>query len=200
MIGGSAIRIVPPAAMPVTIAEIKSQCEYYENDKDAMLAGLARAAVEYVENYTGLALITQDWTQTYPAFPATKGALLLHRRPLQSVIFVDYLDISGTQLPLDVSVYRVSGIGQAMHPAALTLNTTQSWPTIYAAPEAVKITYRAGFGNTHNDVPEVIRQAILMTVATWFSFREDAALGDPPRELAFGSKAMLRDYRPLAVA
>jgi uncharacterized phiE125 gp8 family phage protein len=211
MIGSDAIRTVAPAALPVTLAEVKAQVRYFESDEDALLVGLIRAAMEYVENYTGLALITQTWSQTFPSFPQSYAGmaittntiqtpLKLSRRPLQTVLSVTYLDSGGVSQPLDTTVYRVSGAAQPYHPAMLSLNTGQSWPTTYVATEAVTVSYRAGFGDTHNDVPELIRQAIAMTVATWFAFREEVVMGATVAELPFSGKVLLRDYRPLAVA
>jgi hypothetical protein len=49
-------------------------------------------------------------------------------------------------------------------------------------------------------VPELIRHAILMAAGTFHGFREDVVMGSTVAELPFASKALLRDWRPLAVA
>lgn len=204
MIYGDPIRTVPPAALPVTLAEFKAQARVDTSDEDAIMVAYLRTATEFAEQYTGLSLISSTWTQTFSAWTTTKEPdLVLRRRPLQSVVAVDFMSAVGSppgDSVLDPSVYRVIGIGQDKTPARVRLGYLQTWPTVLDDPEAITVTYTAGFGDDHNAVPEVIRHAILMAATTWFEFRGDVIMGSTVAELPMGSKNLLRHWRPLAVA
>lgn len=201
IISGDAIRIVPPAALPISLAELKAQTRVNFADEDALMLGYIRAAVEMCENFTGLGFITQTWTQTFSSFPTTStGALLLRRRPLQEILSVNYLDGAGADTVLGTTIYRAAGIGADRSPSSIWLSDGSSWPTILPSTlEAVTVTYTVGFGDDHNFVPELIRQAVMMAAATWFNFREDVVQGQSVQELPFNSKVLLLDWRELPV-
>lgn len=193
---GDAIRILAPAAMPVSLAELKAQTRILSEDEDALMAGYLRAAVEHVEQYTGLGLIEQTWTQAFATF---SDPMILRRRPLLSVVSVAYLDAAGATQALDDAEYSVAGVGADKSPGTVRRASGGTWPTALDVEEAVTVTYQVGFGETHNDVPELIRHAILLTAATWFIYREDLS-SERVSEVPGASKALLRDWRPLAVA
>jgi uncharacterized phiE125 gp8 family phage protein len=202
---GQAIRTVPPAVLPVTLAEFKSHVRYFEPDEDAIMVAYIRAAVEEVENYTGLALINQTWTETFSAWPTTQRPdMILHRRPVQSVTQVDFSFTGGSpegeMALLDPGVYRVLGLGGDRVSARLQLASGQVWPSLYSGGEPIRVTYVAGFGPDHNSVPELIRHAILMMAGTWFEHRSDLIVGTIVEEIPTSSKALLRYWRHPVVA
>lgn len=197
----SLVRTVPPASLPVSLPEFKAHARVTESDEDAVMTSQLRAAVQACEEYTGLGLITQTWVQTWPAFPATgQPSLRLGRRPVQAVLGVQYLDEGLATQTLATSVYRVNGIGWDIAPATIGLAVGGAWPTVYGSGDAVTVTYRVGFGDSHTSVPELIRHAIYMTAASFFGFREDVIMGSTVADLPFASKNLLRGWRPLAVA
>lgn len=201
-LGGSPIRTVAPTGLPVSLVEAKEHLRVTHSDEDAMIASYLQAAVARAEEYTGLGLLQQTWQQTFPAFA---NPMLLYRRPLLqvgsplSVVQVTFLDASGAIQTLDDTVYRVTGIGSEFAYGAVRLGYGQIWPTTYADQEAVTITYSVGFGTTASAVPAAIRQAILMMVADAYGYRESLYQGSLD-EIPFGAEALLRPWRPLAVA
>lgn len=197
---GDPIRVTPPAVLPVSLAELKAQLRYYNNDEDGIMIQYIRAAVEHVEDWTGLGLITQTRSQTFSAFPVTGTILKLGARPVQEIISVDYLDESAVSQVLNTSIYRVGGINQVRHSSWLSLATSQVWPTPYSSQDAITVLYRVGFGDDHNSVPERIRHAILMHATTLFEVRSEVAYGVSVNPLPYNIEVLLRDYRPLAVA
>lgn len=203
---GEPIRTVAPTALAVSLAELSAHLRLDGIDgQEAYLAGLVRVSTEHVEQYTGLGLITQTWTQTFSAWPTSKQpGLTLWRRPLQDVASVEFLasegSPSGLSSVLDPSVYRVIGVGGAKVAGNVRLATGATWPVLYDDPEAITVTYRVGFGDDHNAVPELIRHAIMQFASTLYGVREDVAMGSTVAELPFASKALLRDWRPLAIA
>lgn len=195
------VLLTAPAVLPVSLAEFKAHCRYFESDEDAIMVSYLRAATEMVEQYTGLGLITQSWQQAFPAFPVRSTQFLtLHRRPVQEVTSISYLDGSGASQALGTTIYSVNGLGADRWPSYIRLSNGQAWPTVLSAGEAVTVAYQVGFGDDWNAVPELIRLAIKMAAGTWFGFREDIAMGSKVSDLPWSSKVLLRDWRPVAIA
>lgn len=201
-LGGSPIRTVAPTALPISLAEVKAHLRVTHSDEDAIIASYLRAAVARAEEYTGLGLLQQTWQQTFPAFA---NPMLLYRRPLLQIgsplaaVQVTFIDGSGALQTLDPSVYTVTGFGSDSAYGAVRLGYGQIWPTVYSAQDAVIVTYTVGFGTTASSVPEAIRHAILVMVADAYAFRESLYQGSVD-EIPFGAEALLRPWRPLAVA
>ena len=178
MLGGQAIRTVAPTSYPLSLPEVKAHLRITAADEDALLAGYIAAATQSIEQYTGLGLMLQTWTQTFPAFAARMD---LARRPLlsagspETVAAVSYLDSAGASQTLDPALYRVTGVGSDQVPGAIRLAYGASWPAAYADEEAVTVTYTVGYGITPSSVPEIIRQAIMQTVGDWYAFRENVS-------------------------
>lgn len=194
---GDPIRITAPAALPLSLAELKAHTRVEVSDDDPLVMGYLRAAVEYVEQYTGLGLINQTWQQSFPAF---SSRMTLYRRPLQAVDSVAYQDTSDVEQTLASTAYRVAGIGNDKSAGWLSLASGQSWPSPYVGGEPVTVTYTVGFGATHNDVPELIRHAIMLVVATWYDYRADLVAGSVVAEMPMASRALLNEWRPPALA
>ena len=206
LVSSEPVRVSPPAALPLSLAELRAQCRLTDDDgtdEDALLMAYLRAAVEYTEQYTGLALITQTWQQTFSAFPSQlyhPKYLTLTRRPVRSVESVVYRDTAGVEQTLDSSIYNLRGIGREYTVSTLELALSQSWPATAVDPEAVTVTYVAGFGDDHNAVPEMIRHALMLLTAYWFNQRESALIDPQIVEVPFGTTALLDPWRPFAVA
>lgn len=186
------IRISPPAALPLSLAEVKALAglEGLDESEDARIAAYLRAAVERVEGPDGWiqrALITQTWALRLDAFPGTltyrpgfiwRGEFCpthleieLPLPPLQSVTSITYLS-GGVEETLDTSAYQVAGIGDRNK---ARLRPAVSWPTTDDIADAVMITFVAGYGDSWNDVPEVIRQAITLMVQGFYDGCESEA-------------------------
>jgi uncharacterized phiE125 gp8 family phage protein len=200
---GDPIRLVDPEATAEDLDRIRDQIRVDSDQEIILLDQYLRAAIDYVEDYTGLGLIRQTWTQTFGGFCAE---MILWRRPLLSVgeppaaVAIQYVDAEGALMPLDPADYQVLGIGSARYPSRVRVASGGSWPSTQTGTgEAVTVTYHVGFGEHPKSVPPLIRQAIRLTAATWFEFRENLVAGSL-NELPEPAKALLRQWRPLAVA
>jgi len=183
--------VVPPAAVPISLHEVKTYLSYFEPDQDAIIAGLVRAATDYVENATGLRLINQTWAwgTTLPCF--WSGFLRLPLSPVQSVDSVVYIDSGGVQQVLSPATYSLKGDRIVLAPEV-------QWPSVWRGPDSATITFTVGFGDDHNAVPHDLRQGIMMLVAFWFSQREAASIGPdsgPVSDVPFSVKQILAPYR-----
>jgi uncharacterized phiE125 gp8 family phage protein len=80
---------------------------------------------------------------------------------VQSIAEVVYVDIDGLPQVLDAAAYVLSA--DHLWPAYGTV-----WPAARAQPDAVVITYLAGFGADWNSVPEAVRHGIATLVQAYY--------------------------------
>jgi uncharacterized phiE125 gp8 family phage protein len=191
----SLILLVPPAAVPVSLAEAKAHCRFFEGDEDAVIAGAIRAAVDYVEGYSGLRLINQTWawSTTLPCF--WSGYLRLPLTPVQAITSITYTDTAGDLQTLGPATYSLKGDRIILAPEA-------QWPSVWRGPDSATVTFTVGYGEDHNSIPHDIRQATMMLIAYWFNQREAAAIGaeaGPVSDVPFSVKQILEPYRVWAV-
>ena len=87
--------------------------------------------------------------------------------PLQAIDSITYIDPAGDEQMLAPDRYQVVGVGSAFSGWIAAVPAT-TWPATRCQGEAVSITFRCGYGDSWNDVPEGIRQGITaMAVAMY---------------------------------
>lgn len=148
-----------PTTEPITVADAKDQCNILTTDYDLKISKWIKSAREWVEGYTGRALITQTITYKLEDFPFD-DELYLPRPPLVSVSSVQYIDTSGSTQTLSSSNYTVDTVAQ---PGRIIPTYNTQWPSVQSIDNAVTITYVAGYGPP-TAVPEPIKQAIALRV------------------------------------
>jgi uncharacterized phiE125 gp8 family phage protein len=191
----SLLRVSPPGPLVVSLAELRAQCNLTDDDgtdQNALLAGYARTAMDWVEQQLGKALTTSVWQYSISTFPYGYAPCI--RIPLEPLISVDeitYTDLAGVSQVLPTTRYALLAHGQLLPAYGLT------WPAT-RCPSDVVIRFTAGFGPDHNAIPEPIRQAVMMMAAYFFDQRS-AALVDPEvLEVPFGVRDLLAPYRAWA--
>lgn len=161
---------------------------------DPEVVRLITVARELVETHTGRTLITSTWDYYLPAFPAS-GIITLPNSPLQSVTSITYTDSAGTATVWASSNYQVSIRGAV---GRIVPAYSVSWPTFTARPlDAVTVRYVAGYGSGAGDVPEGIRQAMLLLIGHLYEQREATGAtvaGSPLPMLPFGVDALLATH------
>ncbi|RWG80942.1 MAG: hypothetical protein EOQ69_19360, partial [Mesorhizobium sp.] len=140
---------------------------------------------------TGRALVTQTWQQDFDGFGQ---CLRLPVGPLASVSSVTYYDGSNVQQTLGTSVY--DKFTDALGPY-VGLKPNQSWPSTYARPDAVSVTFVAG--EAVDDVPAPLKVAIMLLAANWFENREAVNVGNITSEMPMGVAALIAPYRRVGV-
>jgi uncharacterized phiE125 gp8 family phage protein len=187
--------ITPPAAVSISLHEVRAQCRVEDGSEDALLAGYVRSATDYVEQHSGLRLITQTWNWHIDGFPwAWDGYIRLPLGPIQSITSITYLDTQGVQQTLAPTVYSFRGDRIMLAPNA-------TWPVSYRSLDVITVTFVCGFGGDHNTVPESLRQAISMLAAYWFAQREAAQVDPDARvfDVPFSVREIIEPYRLWAV-
>jgi uncharacterized phiE125 gp8 family phage protein len=178
--------VTPPESEPVTVEEAKRHAQIPLDlaDDDALIAGLIRAAREYVEGLTGRAFVTQTLETTWDDFPRCGGIIRLPRAPVVEVVSVGYLDSADQSAVMDPSGYRAV-IGT---PGRLLLpySGVGAWPSHTLSPT---VRYVAGYGDA-SAVPETAKLCISMLAAHWYERRLPVAPG-AVGEVPFAVKALM---------
>lgn len=192
-------RTTAPSSSPVTVAEAKKQLEIWDDDSthDAHLRWLIEAATEFAESYTGRAFITQTWQVSLTRFPLASmdrfgQSIVLPRPPLQSITSIQYVDSDGVTQTVSSSDYQVV---TGATPGYVCPAYDAVWPAPRYQPEAVTVTYVAGYGNDPSDVPQIARQGILMLVAHWFENREAVTTTGNVNQMPLSVKSCLGRVR-----
>jgi uncharacterized phiE125 gp8 family phage protein len=159
-----------PVIEPVTLAEAKQHLRVDIDDDNDLILGYISAARQYAEEYLDRALISQQLTMRMDTFPYE---FELPRPPMAT---------SGTLTTTAVTYALDPGSASTAVPTTTTLATSQyrvdrddtpgrirtvyngTWPSHLSDPNAVTVTWWAGYGQSSSDVPRAIRHAILMLV------------------------------------
>jgi uncharacterized phiE125 gp8 family phage protein len=174
-----------PAQEPVSIAAAKAYLRIDSGDEDGVIEGLIKAAREMVETDAEISLLPQTLTWYLDAFPAWE--ISLRRPPVNSITSITYLDQDGTSQTLAASEYRFDGYSR---PARLSPAYNEQWPTTHPVSNAVTIVAAAGYSSV-SQVPQMIKQAILMLVGHWYRNREAVGIGTTSEEVAMSYRALL---------
>ena len=161
-----------PANPAVSVLDAKTHLRVDHSDDDAYIQGLIEAATSAIETEANRQLITATWDQHLDYFPDCKP-IMLYRPPVQSIESITYTDEDGSTQTVSTSTYKLTDPNNAY--ATVTLQDNQNWPTDEIDErDAVKVTYKAGYGDSDSDVPRSLRVALLMLVATLYECRSDA--------------------------
>lgn len=178
-----------PKVEPLSVQECRNYLRVDSDftSDDALISGLIRAARAFAEAYCGRSFITQKWQLTLDSFPGPSmmgvpygvtysipgHAITLERGTVQSIDSITYLS-SGTLYTMDPTTY-VSDLSG--NPARITPLFGQIWPVI-STPQIgnVKVAYTAGYGDTAAQVPDGIKNWMMIRLATLYANREAVAV------------------------
>ena len=183
-----------PTLEPVTLAEACSHMRVNVGDDDTYITRLIKGARQYTEDTaTGRALITQTRDGYMDAFPNIRF-IELPGPPLQSTgMSVKYKDSVGVEATMPSTDYLVDTVTE---PGRIVLKTGKIWPSF--TPEvanAITIRYICGYGTAAANVPEPIRQAMLILIAHMYEAREIFVLGTKLLDVPMSYWALLAEFR-----
>ena len=176
--------ITAPAAEPVSTSEAKSHLRVDTTADDTYIGTLITVARQNVESHLRRSLINQTWE-----------VIRLPKPPLASVTSIKYTDDEGNESTYSSANYVVD---TDTEPGRVVLKSGQTWPAVtLAAANGVRVRYVAGYGAAGSNVPQAIRQAILLVIGSLYENREDVlvAQGVSIGVLPFGVVALLAPYR-----
>ncbi|MBM3602239.1 MAG: hypothetical protein FJX22_00440 [Alphaproteobacteria bacterium] len=195
----------PPAVEPVGLEEAKAYLGVLDGAEDALISNLITAARQAVEQYCGRVLISQNWRLTLDQWPqevSDQGvgqddvglcsarssvgggriAIRLPKPPLQSVLAVRIYSAAGLAATLPASNFVVDG---STTPGRMVMISGASLSVIGQAVRGLEIDFTAGYGASANDVPAVLRQAVLQAVKALYGRDGDASLAAALRVAIF---------------
>lgn len=179
----SVVVIQPPEPL-VSLEDAKDHLRVTVNDEDDLIAGYVAAASAWIDGpagWLGRSIGEQTLELRGNVFSACER---LPYGPVISVTEVRYVDALGTDQLLPETIYRLVGRGLALRHGA-------SWPSLRGDAEGVRVIYQAG----EADVPQQVRQAVLLLVGQWFRNRMSVVVGTISSELPFGVEALLSPLR-----
>ena len=180
-----------PAVEPITLAEAKAQLRVDVSAEDTLIQSLIMASRLHIEAALDLALITQTWRHKRDFWPRST-ALNMPTRPIQAVTSVTVFAGDNSGQAIDVDAFVLDG---AANPARLVWRGAGAPPIPGRAANGIEIDFVAGFGNAASDVPQTIRQALLLLVAHWYENREPVEIGATATPIPPAVSELLSPYR-----
>jgi hypothetical protein len=200
----SLILLEQPACEPINLLETKIFLRLEGAEEDEILKNLIKTARQAVEAYTARSLICQSWRfrinlayclsisdDLYLTGQKSRGSkgLEIPRSPF--IKLLDKPKLINDYGSREISGYRLDTAGRVakMHFSNLQTNAFHS-------QSLIQIDFSAGYGDTVKDVPDPLRQAILMMVADLYEKRVGVNdnKGFPP-VLSPGALELVKPYR-----
>jgi uncharacterized phiE125 gp8 family phage protein len=168
--GNRKIKIITePSIEPVTVAEIKEFARIDHSYEDTLISGFIVAARKQVERYMSKKLIEQTIRLTMDEW--NSYIIELPYPPLISVTGVYYVYEDDTTEEYDSDNYYVDA---NTIPGRLCIKDGQSPPInddrIYGG---YRIDYKAGFGNSRDDISDNVKSAIMVWATDLYEGRAD---------------------------
>ena len=165
--------------LAVKLAQAKEHLRITDDDSEhnARITRLINAATDHVEQILGARLTPYTMQLTLDGFPVDDKnmgiPMDLRVYPVQSITSFVYDDSTGTETTMTLGTdYWESLNGRYPKLAPLT-----SWPVAYVGkPGSVRVTMECGYQDA-DDVPEAIRQAILITIKNMFDYGSEWVMG-----------------------
>ena len=172
-----------------TTAEAKDFLKVDTTADDTLIDNLIKAATHSCEEYTNQyfidTLVTQysdNWLEVYR----------LYKSPVSSLTHIKYYDTNDSLQTLASSNYILD---DASKPARIGLAVDATLPTLADRINAVEVKYTVGYGTASTDVPDGIKQAVLLTIGNFYENRQSVITGRTATELPLSSQYLLNQYK-----
>jgi len=184
--------ITAPILTAVTLDEMKDHLRVTGADEDGVIVAKMKAATAYIENYTGMRLMTQTWDWYMDEFPTLTDIIFVPYAPLQSVTHLKYYNSSDVLTTLSATTdYRVDVYGIPGR-----IQYINSWPSVYDKVSAVTIRFVCGYSDT-DEVPEDLKDGLKLLAAHLYENRQQVMTSHGSigmAELPFGFKELIDHY------
>jgi uncharacterized phiE125 gp8 family phage protein len=191
--------VTAPAGLPVTVDQVKYDLRLDGTDDDVAIGEIISDAVDSISGPNGIigrALMTQTWALSVrcPGGHGLNGSardrIYIPLLPAASVSSISYFDGANVEQPLDVEdfmLYATDDWGYVQPKIG------KAWPVTADRPDAITITYVAGYGDV-DAIPGGIKRAIRLTTAHWFESPASAS-EKQMYVVPMGAKSLLEQYR-----
>jgi|TARA_R100000329_G_C7618265_1_gene219703 uncharacterized phiE125 gp8 family phage protein len=202
----------------LTTAEAKTHLRVTHSAEDTYIGTLIKVATSFAEKYCGGNFINTSYTMTMEDWKdvfvsnanlATTSNILksytyslggyyspytglaqifLPKAPISSVASIAYFDSDNSSQIWSSSNYNV--INPENQKGFIEVVDGQDFPSIYSRADAVNIAFVSGYGAASSDVPDPIKQAVLLIIGNLYEKREDMVHRMPTT-----SEYLLEPYR-----
>ncbi len=173
---------------PVSLTEAKSHLKVDTSADDTYITAIIKAATQLSEEYTNRFFIDTVIEQTCSSFAELQT---LFKSKVSAVAHVKYYDNDNSLQTLSATIYDAQ---LQYEPSQIQLANNQSFPSITKRNDAVVARYTVGYGSA-SDVPEIIKQAILLTIGNFYQNRNSVVIGRISTELPLNVKWLLDTYK-----
>ena len=156
---------------------------------DTLIDSLIKAATQSCEIYTNRYFLNTVVTQYSDNW---LGFYRLYKSPVVSLTHIKYYDTTDTLQTLAGSTYILDNVSQ---PARIGIAVDQELPDLADRINAVEVKYTVGYRTTSADVPDGIKQAVLLTIGNWYENRQTVITGRTATELPLSSQYLLDQYK-----
>jgi len=208
----------PTATDLISTATAKEFLRVTHSNDDTLIASMIAGAIEVAQNFTNrkfleyeYKLVMATWDDVYVSnsysgnlyrdvatslssyggyYSRWTGLQQIQfpYPPLISVTHVKYYDTSDSETTWNSSNYNV---GKFMNQKGfIEIKDGVSTPSLYKRDDAIEIQFKCGYGTSSSDVPDAIKQAILLIVGKMYELREDSV-----SRLPKASEYILEPYR-----
>lgn len=167
--------VTAPAKEPIPPDLARKHCKGSDDESEQEIFDLLIAAArERAELVTQRALMTQTWDLVLDGFPSD-SVIELPKPPVTAITYVKYYNPSGVLTTMTVSTdYLVQmPAGPRCKRARIALPLGGVWPATWDQMGAVIIRFVAGYGTNPDNVPSLLRAAMLMDVGALYVDRDN---------------------------
>lgn len=177
---------VSPTDEPISLDQIKRHLRITIDNDDILLFGLIQTARHHLELVTRRQFLTATWIYALDAFPS-ETQIQLPRPPLQLIDSLTYFDSNNVETVFATTQYGVDILSE---PGRIYLLPGNRWPATYAIPNAVRITFTAGWTSAEQ-VPASLKSLLYLFVGHLYENREATTSGDLMHEIPLGVQSLM---------
>ena len=184
----------PSTIYPVSLTEAKLHLKVDISTDDALIQNLIIAATHLSEEYTNRFFLNTDVVMTCSDW-SDLNALF------KSNVTYDYsTNTIKYYAPGDGNTFTTwnnlnYNVVIEYQPAQVSIRENKTFPSIQNRSDAIQITYKSGYGSSATNVPQEIKQAILLTIGNFYSNRSSVVVGRISTELPLNVKWLLNTYK-----
>jgi uncharacterized phiE125 gp8 family phage protein len=195
--------VTAPTLLPIDVNWAKDHLKALVSSEDLLVESWIGAATQYFERLTGHQIMKATWEHWLDAFPSHARVQLPHP-PLRQVLAVEYVSGDGTVLsfgdgasPETVSWQTRAPAGVPARRGWVETKYGMLWPLARIEAGAVRIRYEAGYAEAQDEMPDLIKAALLLLVGHFDQFRSEVHMSEGSSKLErlpFGASSIIREF------
>lgn len=150
----------------ISLEEAKSWLNVTGSQDDQLITALINSSVAYAETYLNRTVGQNTYVMSIDAF---EDRIYLMRPPTNEVTRIEYLDVDGLSVDLDLDTTRLN-----TDEGVLYLRNGEEWPEVIEEPYPIKIHYSSNGMYQGNDGDDIL-DAIKLVLGFHYDFRDDVA-------------------------